>query len=139
MEVSCEEVIKAATDLQGFRNDSPEETKDKTEDTSRKAAKYAAQIKKLAEQTPNAEQKKRLMDAFRDLEDANKAFTVGLISRADVLPTGPGWAVLRPAGMSPPPVHSFTRSISAPRSVRDTTLIARMFGRYGARSARRSR
>lgn len=25
------------------------------------------------------------------------------LSRADVLPTGPGWAVLRPAGMSPPP------------------------------------
>jgi hypothetical protein len=72
LEVSCDEVVKAATDLQGFKNDSPTETKDKADDTSRKAAKYAAQVKKLAEQTSDAAQKTRLMDAYRDLEDANK-------------------------------------------------------------------
>jgi methionyl-tRNA synthetase len=39
LEVTCDEVIAACTDLQGFRNDSPEETRDKGDDTSRKAAK----------------------------------------------------------------------------------------------------
>ena len=72
LDVTCEEVVKAATDLQGFRNDSPEQTRDKADDTSRKAAKYAAQVKALANKTTDPTHKKRLEDAYRDLVDANE-------------------------------------------------------------------
>ena len=41
--------------------------------------RFAAQLKKLGDQTSNPEQKRRVLDAFRDLEAANKS----VVSAAD--------------------------------------------------------
>jgi hypothetical protein len=71
MAVSAQEVIEAATKVQGFKDRAPAETKADVVDASTKASKFASQLAGLAGQSKNPDQAAALQRAHDDVAAAN--------------------------------------------------------------------
>jgi len=72
MAVSAQDVIDAATKVQGYKDRAPAETKDDVVDASTKASKFASQLAGLAGQSKNADQVAALQRAHDDVAAANE-------------------------------------------------------------------
>lgn len=72
--VSLDDLLRAVDKVDAFeKHDSKQETADAASDASVKAAKYAAQLKAAAAQATDESQRKRLLKAYDDVDDANEA------------------------------------------------------------------
>ena len=72
--VSLDELLRAVDKVDAFEtHDAPQRTADAAADASLKAAKYAAQLSAAAAQATDAAQRKRLQQAYDDVEAANAA------------------------------------------------------------------